>query len=137
MKNKKIISVGDIISSELIKNNINPDIVIFDEKQNRQSVTQTIKELLNKFDAEEIRVKNPKGNITQELWNAIKSSITKNNKVKIKVEGEEDLAVMPAIIESDENTAILYGFMKKGFILVKIDKNLKKRCQNLLTKLGR
>ena len=137
IKDKKIISVGDVISSNLIKNNITPDIIIFDERQNRKPVTQDIKEILNGFDAEEIQVENPKSNITEELWNAIKSSLTKNNRVKIRVKGEEDLSVLPIIMEANENTIVLYGFMEKGFILVQIDKNLKERCQNLLTKLGR
>jgi len=137
IKDKKIISVGDVISSELIKNNIKPDIIIFDERQNRKPVTQDIKNILNKFDAEEIQVENPKSNITEELWNAIKSSLTKNNRIKIKVDGEEDLAVLPIIVEANESTIVLYGFMGRGFILVQIDKNLKERCQNLLTKLGR
>jgi uncharacterized protein (UPF0218 family) len=66
-------------------------------------------------------VDNPPGVLTDELIELITDSIktsTSDNPIIIVVDGEEDLAVLPAILNSPEDTYILYGQPKEGVVLV-------------------
>lgn len=134
LKNKKIISVGDRIGFELLKSDIKPDIVIFDLKEKRNPVDEEIKNTFNNLNYFSIEIDNPPSCITEELWKAIKVCLELNKKTKIKIYGEEDLSVLPIIIEANEGTIILYGLRNKGFILVEVNKDLKNEFEKLLTK---
>ena len=56
--------------------------------------------------------------------------------VKIIVEGEEDLAVTPFVMEGDSDTVVLYGLMDKGFVLLKVNKDVKEKVRKLLEKMN-
>jgi len=80
-------------------------------------------------------VKNPPEMITKELWEVIKESLKVKGPVKIIIDGEEDLAVTPFIMEGDSDTVILYGLLNKGFVLVNVNKSVKEKVRKLLEKM--
>jgi len=80
-------------------------------------------------------VKNPPGVITKEFWEVIKESLKVKGPVKIIVDGEEDLAVTPFVMEGDSDTVILYGLFDKGFVLVNVNKDVKEKVRKLLEKM--
>ena len=131
---KRIVSVGDVISFNLIKQGIEPDILVFDEKEKRKDVEPNVRKTLHGFKGKFFIVRNPPSHITHNLWRVVKESLRQNEPVKIFVDGEEDLAVLPFILESDEDTVILYGLFDK-FVVVEIDKKLKNKCSKLLNRL--
>jgi len=92
---------------------------------------------LENFSGEILRVENPKGTLTNKLWDAVKTSLNLSSPVKIIVEGEEDLAVTPFIIEGDSDTIIFYGLKDKGFVVVEVNKKVKEDVKKLLEKMGR
>ena len=104
-------------------------------KKHRREVNKRVKKVLENFPGKVIRVENPPGTITKELWAAAKSSLKTPSDVKILVEGEEDLSVAPFIIEGDSDTVIFYGMKDTGFVLVEINKEIKDKTKNLLKKL--
>jgi uncharacterized protein (UPF0218 family) len=128
---KKLITVGDVVSYNAIEDGLNPDIIVVDLKKMRVPVDEKAKILFKKFKAKEITVRNPAGNITDELQQAVKESLKEESNVKIFVNGEEDLAVLPFILESPLNTVILYGLKDKG-VMVKVSKRIKNECRKLL-----
>ena len=137
IKGRRIIAVGDVISYMLISAGIIPDIIVFDKKERRRKIMSEIEELLEGLDVPKLSVKNPRGNITPELWNTVKEALKFEKSVKIFVSGEEDLAVIPFIIECDEGTLILYGLVDEGFVLVEVNKDIKKKCKELLSEFKR
>ena len=118
----------------MIKSGIIPDIIVFDKKEARERVDSEIEELLENFEAIRLSAKNPPRSITHDLWNVVKKSLDSKERVKIFVDGEEDLVVTPFILESNNDTVILYGLMNKGFVLVNVNKNIKEKCKELLSK---
>ena len=126
---KYIVSVGDQVTYTLLKNNIKPVISIIDYKIKRNLYSNKIKRMIKNFGDNEISVINPPGCISNDLWNAIESAykIFKKNTVRIEVEGEEDLATLPAILLAPSDATIIYGLPDKGVVIVKaIEKNKKK-----------
>ena len=118
-KFKKIITVGDYCSQ-----NLPSDIKIFDGKIKRKKV----KKLLPYF----LTCQNPAGTIQKEVWPIIKKAIKERK--NIFVDGEEDLLVIPAVLLSEKNTAVVYGFPPKGVCLIEVTPEIKNILKELLRK---
>jgi pantetheine-phosphate adenylyltransferase len=125
--NQTIITVGDITSQNFLKQGIIPNLAIIDLKTKREQQFQSPLEL--GFDHGGIKdVKNPAGTISLELIKAIQNP----KKSLILVSGEEDLAVIPAILLSPLKTVIYYGQPDLGLVEVIVTPNIK---QQILEKL--
>ena len=131
----KLITVGDVVSYGAIKAKLNPDIIVFDLIEKRNPVDENVRKTLGQFKGKDFFVVNPPSNITDDLYDAVKKSLEADGKVKIVVKGEEDLTVLPFILESPENTVILYGLKDVGIIKVKVNKKLKNECKRLIEKM--
>ena len=118
-KFKKIITVGDYCSLAL-----KSDVKIFDGKIKRKK----IKNLLD-FS---LKCLNPPGTIQGKVWSLIKKAIKDNE--NIFVEGEEDLLVIPCVLLSKKNTAVVYGFPGKGICVIVVSPKIKKIFKELLQK---
>ena len=123
-EDKLIISIGDATTKNLIKLNIQPQICIVDNKIEREPVEHKLTHTDNL-----VHVNNPAGCITDELVKICIDSIntaTSNNPVIIEVKGEEDLAVLPCILNAPKDTFILYGQPKEGVVLVCVNEAFNK-----------
>lgn len=126
----KIVSVGDMVTMVLKEEGIEPNIAIVDYKIERKEYKG------EKFNAEEIiRVRNPAGMITKELWNAIATAYAMKKKVLIEVEGEEDLAALPAIYLAPKNTTVIYGLPSKGMVVVEVGNEERKKVGEFLKEI--
>jgi uncharacterized protein (UPF0218 family) len=113
---KLVIGIGDVTTRTLVELGLTPQICIVDNLIERRPVQHNLDHTDNI-----LYVENPPSVLTDELIELIESSIktsTKDNPIIIVVDGEEDLAVLPAILNSPENTYILYGQPKEGVVLV-------------------
>jgi len=129
----KLISVGDATTKKLLDNGLVPDIAIIDGLEKRQSV-----ELINTEQFMVYEAQNPAGNITIEAWKCINEVMKlDDNKIIIKIVGEEDLTVLPAVLEAPESTKILYGQPNKGLVVVEVNEKKKKEVEELLKKMVR
>ncbi|MEA1992964.1 MAG: DUF359 domain-containing protein [Euryarchaeota archaeon] len=122
-----LISVGDVVTKNLLKIGIRPDVVVIDGKSMR-----TRKEEFTVEGYEEIRITNPAGLITDDLWDALK---TMRSGQKIFIEGEEDLASLPAILFAPEGALVLYGIPEEGIEIIKANKKNKKRIKKDMEKM--
>ncbi len=126
----KVVSVGDMVTMVLQKNGIIPDIAVVDYRIERKEYKG------ERFHAEEIiKVRNPAGMITRELWNAIATAYTKDKSILIEVEGEEDLAALPAIYLAPDNTTVIYGLPSKGMVVVEVGEEERKKVGNFLKEI--
>jgi uncharacterized protein (UPF0218 family) len=128
---KKLITVGDVVSLTVNNNGIRPDIAVYDGMTERREMT-AFDELVKNKGWEPVSVTNPAGTITKELVNAVENALTGNKKVMIRVTGEEDLAVLPCILLAPIGTNIIYGWPGKGMMLITTDERIKKRAEKLL-----
>lgn len=128
----KIISIGDMVTIWLKEHGINPDISIIDYKIGR-------KKYKGKINGEEkiIKAKNPAGRITKQLWNAIEKAYKEKERIRIEVDGEEDLAALPAILMAPEGANVIYGLPSYGMVVVKVGENEKAMVRDFLSKMER
>ena len=129
-KKPKMITVGDKVSLTAIKQGIIPDLSIYDGKTERRVMTE-FADIVKKEGWDETVVKNEAGTITAELITAIKNALNGKKEI-IRVEGEEDLAVLPCILLFPEGTNIIYGWPGKGMKLIVTDDNIRKKARHLM-----
>ncbi len=67
-----------------------------------------------------VRVSSPQATITAELWNAVLEAWASPAPTRLLVEGEEDLAALPAILHAPEGAMVIYGIPDRGLALVQV-----------------
>jgi len=115
----RIVIVGDVTLRNMLEVGVVPDLAVVDLKTKR---TEEMKDLAGDV----IEVKNPPGMITSELWEKVSENIDKG--VTLLVEGEEDLAVIPCVLEADWNSFVLYGQPDVGIVAVEVTEEVKERA---------
>jgi uncharacterized protein (UPF0218 family) len=127
----KIITVGDITTKLLIDNSLVPDLAIIDDfvqRKQSQIVDLSLFQILE--------ATNPAGTITAEAWKTIRQAMKiDDNKIIIKITGEEDLLVLPVINETPYNSKVLYGQPNEGLVSVTVTKETKDKILNLIQKM--
>ncbi|HPR41833.1 MAG TPA: DUF359 domain-containing protein [Candidatus Methanofastidiosa archaeon] len=124
-----IIAVGDVVDENIRAVGITPRLSIVDGKTKRRTVAS---ERDPREDADVI-VSNPKSNITRELWDAIRDCDLDNR--KIFIDGEEDLATLPAIFFAPEGAIVVYGQPDEGIVIVNVTDEKKKEVYSILSRM--
>ncbi|MFA5330905.1 MAG: GTP-dependent dephospho-CoA kinase family protein [Methanoregula sp.] len=122
----RVYSVGDVVTHNLQKNKITPDIAVIDGQTMRSPCNRP-----PEWSGECIHVENPPGTITDDLVRALEYAID-HTPIAIIVDGEEDLAVIPLVIAAPESSFVLYGQPHKGVVVRKIDAEAKVTARNFL-----
>jgi uncharacterized protein (UPF0218 family) len=68
-------------------------------------------------------VRNEPATITSDLYNIIIQAWYSDSTVKMVVDGEEDLAALPAILHAPEGATVIYGIPDTGLCLVHVDED--------------
>ena len=142
-----IIAVGDEATVTLNKLKIQADISVIDFFIKRVRVHERLEDLgfsdffLNaSYKNKIIRAANPAGTITRELVLAVKTAIgsyiSDGRKRVIEVEGEEDLAGLPAILMAPLGSLIFYGQPDEGLVCVEATENKKDEILNIIERYG-
>jgi uncharacterized protein (UPF0218 family) len=136
-KEKYIVSIGDLVTYTILKNEIEPIFCIVDYKTRRGKCSAEIIEVIKSFGRKSIIVKNPPATISDDLWNVIKIVYENldSNGIRIEVEGEEDLASLAAIYMAPPDVTIIYGLPDKGVLVVKSTKENKRKVKGILDKM--
>ena len=125
-----VIAVGDLVSINLARVGCQATLSIVDGKTKRR----------HKLDYElsvdvEFRAVNPAAEIRPEVWIAIELALAlgkKGKRAKLLIEGEEDLAALPAVALAPEGAAVVYGMPDQGIVVIEVTSNHKQRVREIL-----
>jgi len=126
-----VISVGDATTERLIKYGIIPSLQIVDglEKRiKRDMPSGDIKTSLN--------CNNPPAEITIESVKTIKKAFQSTKPVRIAVNGEEDLLVLPVVVYAPQNSVVLYGQPNEGLVIVSINTEIRDKAQSVMDSMS-
>jgi uncharacterized protein (UPF0218 family) len=123
-----VITVGDRTTENMINLGIMPHIQIIDglEKRNKRLVPADDAISTN------LSCKNPPGEITEESIQVIQKAFSSEPPVRITVDGEEDLLVLPVCIFAPENSVVMYGQPSEGLVIVHITPEIRAKVQKIL-----
>ena len=125
--NSYIITVGDRTTEKMIDFDLIPSLQIIDGLEKRIK-----RDILKLGSAFELKIDNPAAEITLQSIEIIKKAFTMNSPIRLTVNGEEDLLVLPVCIHAPDNSVILYGQPNKGLVLVQITTEIRNKAQALL-----
>ena len=125
--NSYIITVGDRTTEKMINFGLIPSLQIIDGLEKREK-----REPPKLDNATELTVDNPAAEITPQSIAMIKKAFTLQNPVRLFVNGEEDLLVLPVCIHAPENAVVLYGQPNRGLVIVRITPEIRNKVETLL-----
>ena len=123
-----IITVGDRTTENLLQLGIKPQIQIVDglEKRSKRVVPTDDKTNTKLF------CKNPPGEITGESMKVIQEAFSSEPPVRILVDGEEDLLVIPVCVYAPDNSIVMYGQPNEGLVIVTVTPEIRAKVQKIL-----
>lgn len=133
-KCKMLISVGDVVTYDLLGNGITPRVVVYDGKTKRIERSDLLARIAT-MDGREVRVNNPPAMITAETIRAVKEALVTEENTKILVDGEEDLAALVCIALAPLGSCVVYGYPGKGVVLVNVDQEAITVARSLISRM--
>jgi uncharacterized protein (UPF0218 family) len=127
------VAVGDVVTFHLRQADRDPDVAVIDGKTKREAVDEAVKEVLD-GDADRIEVENPPATISEALLDALVAALDADEPTVVFVDGEEDLATLPAIVAAPVGASIVYGQPDEGMVHVPVTEETKAEARELLSK---
>ncbi|PSP93015.1 DUF359 domain-containing protein [Halobacteriales archaeon QS_1_68_44] len=104
-----VVAVGDIVTYHLLSAGYFPRVALVDGKTERERVDREVLDAIEGFD-HRLEVENP-------------------------LQGEEDLAALPAVLTAPDGASVVYGQPGEGMVLATVDGALRARCRELLERM--
>ena len=123
-----IITVGDKTTENMVQLGLRPQIQIIDGLEKRNQRLVPVDDAINT----KLSCKNPPGEITEESMQVIQKAFSCEPPVRIIVDGEEDLLVIPVCIFAPENSVVMYGQPNEGLVIVHITPEIQAKVQKIL-----
>ena len=126
------ITVGDATTEKLLKMGLTPFLQIIDgqEKRVKRPVLESDSITTN------LDCKNNAGEISENSILTIKSAFESKPPIRITVDGEEDLLVIPVCLYAPENCIVMYGQPNKGLVIVHINQEIKDKVQKIVNSMN-
>ena len=123
-----IITVGDRTTENMLEFGLKPQIQIIDGLEKRNQRVVPADDTVNT----NLSCRNPPGEITEESIQVIQKAFSCEPPVRITVDGEEDLLVIPVCIHAPENSIVMYGQPNEGLVIVTITPEIRAKVQKIL-----
>ena len=132
-----IATIGDRTTLAVAQEVCQPHLAIVDFKTRRHTpVSASDRVILESICAQRVlRVNNPAGGITRELWNAVAATAEQRIRTRIEVDGEEDLATLAVLALCPDGTEVLYGQPGQGVVHLTLDRASRRRAQGCLDRM--
>lgn len=127
-----MVAVGDVVTFHLRQADRDPDVAVIDGKTKREAVDEAVSEVLD-GDSDRIEVENPPATISAALLDALVSALDADDPTVVFVDGEEDLATLPAIVAAPVGASVVYGQPDEGMVHVPVDEETKAEARELLS----
>ncbi|USZ70409.1 GTP-dependent dephospho-CoA kinase family protein [Natronosalvus halobius] len=131
-----LIAVGDVVTYHLLEAGRTPDVALIDGYTKREAVDAEVERVVSDERGEDDRttleVTNPPAVLTRPLLEALVEGLERPDPVTIVVDGEEDLAVLPALLAAPEGASVVYGQPDVGMVHVTVDAETRESARDLL-----
>ena len=128
---KVVITVGDATSELLIKLGLIPLLHIIDGQEKRMKRSPPLADSINT----ELTVKNNPGEISPESFDLIKNIFEQKPPIRLLVDGEEDLLVLPVCLFAPENSVVMYGQPNEGLVIAEITDEVRAKVQKIVNQM--
>ena len=131
-----LVAVGDVVTYHLEAAGRTPDVSMVDEMTERSAVDEDVREALGEAD---VAVESPAaaltGDLLEALVHAIEAADEGGGPTRIHVDGEEDLATLPAIVAAPDGASVVYGQPGEGMVLVPVTPETREAAESFLRRM--
>jgi len=125
-----LVAVGDMVTYHLVNAGRVPDLALVDEQTKRSAVETEVSDAITGFDRR-VTVENPPGTLTRELLVAMCEALDGEGTTLLDVDGEEDLAALPAMLAAPLGSTVVYGQPGEGMVRVAITPETRRKAREL------
>ena len=130
-KPTKVILVGDSVSRRASQSGIKPDVMIIDNLERRR------KAISYSYASDRvIMAKNQAGRIEHNARLAVERAI-RGEADLVKIDGEEDLLALSAVIAAPSGSLVVYGQPNEGVVLVRVSQESKRKAEAIIQQMDR
>jgi uncharacterized protein (UPF0218 family) len=131
----QLVAVGDVVTYHLSAAGHRPDVAVVDGYTERAPVRSAVEAVVDAGDERVIEATNPPGTLTDALLAALTEALDDDGPVTIRVDGEEDLATLPAILVARTGATVVYGQPGEGIVRVAVTPENRRAAQDLFDRL--
>ena len=129
----RLLTIGDVVTATLTDAGRQPDVAVIDGRTEREPVDPAIEATLADLAGRRLSVENPPATLSEPLLTTLcEAATTTERPVTISVDGEEDLAALPAIIAAPDGASVLYGQPGEGMVHVPVTPAVRTTARELL-----
>ena len=128
---KVVITVGDATSELLLQMGLVPLLHIIDGQEKREKRSLPLADSINT----ELSVKNNPGEISNESFELVKNIFDEKPPIRLVVDGEEDLLVLPVCLFAPENSVVMYGQPNEGLVIAEITNDVRDKIQKIVDQM--
>jgi hypothetical protein len=129
-----IIAVGDVVTYHLLQAGRRPDVALVDGRTKREAVDAAVWEAIDGFD-DRIELANPAATLSAALLSELRSAVDREGSTVLVVDGEEDLAALPAVVIAPDGASVVYGQPDEGMVHGVVTPELRERMLDLLSRM--
>jgi hypothetical protein len=129
-----LVAVGDVVTYHLRRAGRIPDVAVVDGLTKREAVDEEVRRALEDPEAR-VDVANEAGTVSDALLDALVSALARPDPVTVVVDGEEDLATLPAVVAAPLGASVVYGQPDEGMVLVSVTDDAKREMRRLLRRM--
>ncbi len=126
-----LITVGDVVTETLLAV-CTPAVAVIDDQTKRTPLDESIDRTAF---SNEHSVVNDAATISPALIEALGTAIATDDSTVIVVDGEEDLATLPAIMLAPSEASVVYGQPDVGMVHVAVDSAVRDEIKGLLKRM--
>ena len=127
-----LIAVGDIVTYHFLQAGREPDVAVVDEHTKRERVDDAVRDAVVDPD---VTVSNPAGALSNALVRALGDAVAAAEPTTVFVDGEEDLAVLPAVMVAPVGASVVYGQPDAGMVHVPVTEETKAEFRALIDRM--
>lgn len=133
---QKTITVGDVTTKTFNKLSLTAKISVVDFRVKRKQIFTSLEQLGFKGKEKVIDIKNPPGTLSRFIFRNILKifDFVKGEKLVIRIEGEEDLVVLPLILAAPLGFVVFYGQPEEGIVRVEVTEENKEKAFKIINK---
>ena len=129
----RLLTVGDVVTATLADAGRQPDIAVIDGRTEREPIDPAVEATLSALAGRRLSVTNPPATISESLLTTLREAATTTElPLTISVDGEEDLAALPAILALPDGASVVYGQPDEGMVHVPVRPAVRTTARELL-----
>ncbi|MBP1986220.1 GTP-dependent dephospho-CoA kinase family protein [Halolamina salifodinae] len=129
-----IVAVGDMVTYHLREAGHEPHVSVVDGLTERDAIPEEVREGLEGAGERRIELVNEPSELSRDLLIALRDAIDAEADTLLVVEGEEDLATLPAVLATPLGGSVVYGQPGEGMVLIEVTESSRAEIRDLLVR---